>query len=93
MSKLSSISLLLALVAVCVALYHREESMYARQAMRTYQGNNEVLIGRLKKVYADKVEVDRRNAALEKAAAEDKTGFDWHYNISRSSVIMRLQAR
>ena len=93
MNKLFGISVLLLCVAVVVAGYYREDAKQARESLSVYRGNNEVLLGRLKKTYADKVETDKRNSELEKAAAEDKTSFDWGYDISNSLVIKRLQAR
>lgn len=93
MNKLSSVSLLLLIIALCAVWYYRADAIEARKSLAVYQGNNEVLIRRLKKTYADKLETDKRNEELEKAAEEDKSDFDWHYDISRNPVIMRLQAR
>ncbi len=83
------ISALLAVMAL--ALYYHAEAERARELGAVYQGNNQVLINKIRKVYDDKVALDKRNAELEQAAAEDKA-FDWHYNIAHSPVIKRLQA-
>lgn len=93
MNKLFGISVLLLCVAIVMAGYYRNDAKQARESLSVYRGNNEVLLGRLKKTYADKVETDKRNAELEQAATECSLGFDWSFNISRSPVIVRLQAR
>ncbi len=93
MNKLFGISILLLCVAVAAAWYYREDSRQVRASLALYRGNNEVLLGRLKKNYADKMEADKRREELEKAVKEDKSGFDWGYDISHSPVILRLQSR
>lgn len=74
------------------AVYFKAEAERERVVLAMYRGNNQVLLQRLKKVYADKMELDRKNAELEQAAAADKTGFDWGFDISNSAVIKRLRA-
>lgn len=93
MNKLFVITVLLLCVAIAVAAYYREDSLQVRENLAVYRGNNEVLLRRLKQSYEDKMETDKRNAELEKAATEDKTDFNWYYDISRSPVIKQLQAR
>ena len=85
---------IIVVLLLCAAVwYYREDGIEARRSMAVYRGNNEVLLERLKKSYADKMETDKRNAELEKAAKEDKSGFDWYYDIGGSPVVKRLQAR
>ena len=86
------IPLIIAVVAVFAAWWYKQEANRANALYANSRANNELLINRMRKVYDDKLETDRRNAELEKAAAEDKAYFDWNANIANSAVIKRLQA-
>lgn len=55
-------------------------------------GNKMFLEKELDERNKEKILLSERNAELEKAAKEDKTTFDWNYNIANSPVIKRLQA-
>ncbi len=91
MNKLFGISVLLLCVTVMVAWYYREDSRQARESLAVYQGNNEVLLRRLKKSYADKVEADRRREELEKLA-DEASAFDWRVVIpADDAVLARLR--
>jgi hypothetical protein len=84
---------LFAVLAVCMALWYKEQARRANELYTASQANNELLINKVKDIYNDKLETDRRNALLEQAAeTENKEYFNWHADISNSPVIKQLQA-
>lgn len=86
------IPLIIAILAVFYGWWYKQEAERKEALYVNSRANNELLISRMREVYNDKVETDRRNAELEKAALEDKAYFDWNADISNSAVIKRLQA-
>lgn len=86
------ITLIIAVIAVFYGWWYKQEAERKETLYANSRANNELLINRMRKVYNDKMETDRRNAELEKAALEDKAYFDWNADISNSAVIKRLQA-
>lgn len=87
------LTILTFLTVLAAAVYWREEAKQARGTLAVYQGNNEVLLRRLKKSYADKVEADKRLRAIEEAAAAAKNqgGFDWDMPLPADGVALRLR--
>lgn len=86
------IPLIIAVIAVFYGWWYKQEAERKDALYANSMANNRVLITRMREVYDDKLETDRRNAELEKAEKEDKTAFDWNFNIANSPVIKRLQA-
>lgn len=82
-----------AAVFAVAALYYYVQNEQARRSLAVYYGNNQVLINQVRKVYHDKLAVERRQEELEQAAKECSLGFDWGFDIGGSPVILRLQAR
>lgn len=55
-------------------------------------GNKMFLEKELDERNKEKILLSERNRELEEEAKNDKSGFDWNFDISKSSVIKRLQA-
>jgi hypothetical protein len=83
----------LALVAaLCFGVYYYHEKSESYCSLyKNALANNNVLIKRMEKVYADTLEVSERNRKLEEEAKKDKGYFDWYVDISNTSVIRRLR--
>lgn len=78
------------LVLVIYLLY--QDNLYQKNKYVVSNANNQLLIKKIKEVYNDKMETDRKIQELRDEAKKDKSSFDWHYNIANSPVIKRLQA-
>lgn len=83
---------LLAFMAVTAAVYYKKSEEMARESGALYKHNSEILYSKLKEAYENNVKIEKTRRALERAAREDKTAFDWGADISHSPVILRLQA-
>lgn len=82
-----------AAVFAIAAFYYYVQNEQAQRTLAVYYGNNQVLINQVRKVYNDKLAVERRHEKLEQAAKKCSLGFNWGFNIRYSPVILRLQAR
>ncbi|MBO5038603.1 MAG: hypothetical protein J6C85_04020 [Alphaproteobacteria bacterium] len=80
------------LMAVSAAVYYKKSEEMARESSALYKQNNEILYSKLREAYENNVKIEKTRKALERAAREDKTAFDWGADISHSPVILRLQA-
>lgn len=74
------------------AFYYKQSAREAEERCVFYKHNSEILGQKLKEAYENNVKTEKARKALEQAMLEDKTGFDWRADISRSPVILRLQA-
>lgn len=90
MNKLFFIAAITAVFLGCTAYYYRNIAKEQEQLKEVYRGNNALLLGRLKKVYDDKMATDLRIKELEERAKED-LAFDWGVDISNSPVILELK--
>ena len=92
MIKAFIISVLVAVFFGFVAYYYKNVAEEQERAKNVYMGNNLVLLGRLKKVYNDKVETDRTNEELRQAIRDDKgSSFNWSEDISTTLPIRHLK--
>jgi hypothetical protein len=71
--------------------YHDRASSYC-ELWKNSEANNDYLINERKKDHEKTIQIAERNRELEKEAENDKSTFDWNYNISNSPVILRLQS-
>lgn len=78
------------LILVIYLLY--QDNLYQKEQKAIYSSNNQLLIKKIKEVYNDKMETDRKIQELRDEAKKDKSSFDWNYNIANSPVIRKLQA-
>ena len=60
-------------------------------AKTTLEANNNLLINRLEKEHNDKVEVSRTNEQLRQQIKADKSGFDWHFDLSANPVLLEFK--
>lgn len=90
LNKILFVATLVAFFLGAVACYYKNVAKEQERVKMVYQGNNTLLLARIKKVYDDKVATDLRNKELEKKAKEDKS-FDWGVDISNSPVILELK--
>jgi hypothetical protein len=77
--------LVLAIYLLC------QDNLYQKNKYIVSNANNQLLIKKIREVYNDKVETDRKIQELRDEAKKDKSSFDWNYDISNSPVIKRLQ--
>jgi hypothetical protein len=90
MNKLFFIAAMTAVFLGLVAYYYKNLAEEQERIKDVYMGNNTLLLGRLKKVYDDKLATDLRIQELEERAKED-LAFDWGVDISNSPVILELK--
>lgn len=90
MSKLFFICVVAIYFLTLGLIYYKNVADEQEKIKSVYEGNNQILISKIRKVYDDKVATDRRIEELEKRASED-IDFDWHTDISTSPVIKELK--
>lgn len=81
----------LATVLIILQYYHYELNN-TKQKINIYQKNQNQLIANIRRIYHEKTILQQEKIALEELALKDKSLFDWHIDISNTSVIKRLQA-
>lgn len=86
-----AIPLIIALIAVLAAWWYKQEANRVNALYANSMANNELLINRMRKVYDDKLETDRRRQQLEEEIKKDKSGFDWNYDLSSNVVLLRFK--
>lgn len=91
MNRLLFVAILLAIFLGLVAYFYKTQAEEQERLKKVYMGNNELLLGRIKKVYDDKVATDLRIKELEEEAIKDKSVFDWNIDISNTNVIKGLK--
>jgi hypothetical protein len=91
MNRLLFVAILLAIFFGLVAYFYKNQAEEQERLKKVYMGNNELLLGRIKKVYDDKVATDLRIKELEEEAIKDKSVFDWNIDISNTNVIKGLK--
>lgn len=95
MNRILTISLLLTLAALCVAIFiavHRGKIIEQQNShIQNLTANVEVLINGRKKDFKNKVELAKRNEELEREAQKDTSCFTWNTDISNSPIVMRLR--
>lgn len=95
MQKILTISLLVTLAALCIAIFiavHRGNTIDRQSAkIDSLSANVETLIRGREKDYADKVELAKRNEELEKEAEKDANCFGWNTDISGSPILVKLR--
>jgi hypothetical protein len=73
--------------------YYQMQAEVAAEKADNYQRNNALLLGQLRRVYAEKIRLSEENEILETMAKADEEKFDWYVDISNSAVIKRLQGK
>lgn len=91
MNRLLFVAIILAIFFGLVAYFYKNQAEEQERLKKVYMGNNELLLGRIKKVYDDKVATDLRIKELEEEAIKDKSVFDWNIDISNTNVIKGLK--
>lgn len=91
MNKLFLILIGVAVLLGLVAYFYKNQAEEQERLKKVYMGNNELLLGRIRKVYDDKVATDLRIKELEEEAIKDKSVFDWNIDISNTNVIKGLK--
>ena len=61
------------------------------RAKNTLEANNNLLLNRLEREHNDKLEVSRKNEELKAKINNDKSGFDWHYNLNSNPVLLEFK--
>lgn len=90
MSKLFFICVVAIYFLTLGLIYYKNVADEQEKIKSVYEGNNQILISKIRKVYDDKVATDRRIQELEERAKED-TSFDWYSDISSSPVVLELK--
>jgi hypothetical protein len=89
---MNKILFLICLFCTGIAYLLYQDNLYQKEQKAIYSSNNQLLIKKIKEVYNDKMETDRKIKELRDEAKKDKSSFDWNYNIANSPVIRKLQA-
>lgn len=82
--------LVVILAVGCCFLFSRVRTL--ENLNNALNAEKSALIDEIKRRNENVLALSKQKAELEKAAAQDKTNFDWHYDISGSPVIKRLQS-
>lgn len=97
-TKLIIALILAAVIGVLIfwGVLQSNEIKSLREAKNTLEANNNLLVGRIRKEHADKLELSKRQKELEDAINSDTSGFDWDYNLTTNRVLLdfkRMHAR
>ena len=92
MKYITAIFLALSVVFGFLAYYYHERASSYCELWKNSEANNDYLVKERKKDHEKTIQIAERNRELEKEAENDKSTFDWNYNISNSPVILRLQS-
>lgn len=71
--------------------YYRNELSREKQKTHMYKANNELLFTKLKREHETNERLSDENESLEKKIAEDKSGFDWKFNINNTTPVIELR--
>ena len=78
-------------VGVFVINIQQKEIKSLRSEKNTLIANNNLLLDNLRRSYNDKMEIARTNEQLKNAIRNDKSGFDWHYDLSSNPVLLEFK--
>jgi hypothetical protein len=88
------IVLLVMFLGLCGGLkYYQAKAETEALKADNYRRNNAALLNQLRRVYEEKIRLQRENGILENAAKEETEVFDWYRDISGTAVIKCLQGR
>ena len=91
MGKLFFITLIIAVILGYGVIYYKNVAKEQERLKCVYKGNIELLLGKMKEVYNDKVETDRTNEELRRAIRDDKSSsFNWSEDISTTIPVRTL---
>ena len=79
------------ILALGLRYYHTKANQATFQA-KQYQLSQNKLITDIRRLHNEKIILQQQKTTLETCAIKDKPIFDWHADISHTSVIMQLQA-
>ena len=79
------------ILAFGMRYYHTKANQATFQA-KQYQLSQNKLITDIRRLHNEKIILQQQKTTLETCAIKDKPIFDWHADISHTSVIMQLQA-
>ena len=71
--------------------YHTKATQATLQAKQYQQSQNQ-LITDIRRLHNEKIILQQQKTTLKACALKDKPIFDWHADISHTSVIKQLQA-
>ena len=80
------------LLVIGVRYYQIKADAEAEKA-DNYRKSNTLLLNQLRRVYEEKIRLQRENEILEELAKEENEVFDWNRDISNSAVIKQLQSK
>ena len=72
--------------------YYHKKADEATQLNKKYQLSQNQLVTQLRRIHNEKIILQQQKTTLETCALKDKIIFDWHIDISNTSVIKQLQA-
>lgn len=78
-------------LGVFVINLQRNEINSLRAEKSVLIGNNNLLINKLRKTYNDNEKLAASNRKLQQAIKTDKSGFDWHYDLTSNSVLLEFK--
>lgn len=78
------------LIATSVVLYSKVDDL--KKTNKTLQEEKKALIEDIKRRDKNDLEVYKSTKENEKLSKQDKTSFDWNYNLNNSPVVIRLRS-
>ena len=72
--------------------YYHKKAEDTIQLNKKYQLSQNQLVTQLRRIHNEKIILQQQKTTLETCALKDKLVFDWHIDISNTSVIKQLQA-
>ncbi len=80
------------IILSCGIKYYHKKADETDQLNKKYQQSQNQLAIQLRRIHNEKIILQQQKTTLETCAIKDKPIFDWHADISHTSVIMQLQA-
>lgn len=87
---MKTLAIICVILGVCV--YFFSSGYFARgKQIDALEGKINSLELNIERITKNEMEVRKQNEQLKQAAKEDKSGFDWHRDISNSPVVVQLR--
>lgn len=94
MSKLFFMCVSAIYILIIGLIYYKNIADDEKRMKEFYNANNQLLINKMKEVYNDKMETDKRLREIEERAkeAKDNGGFDWNTPLPADGVTHQLRS-
>jgi hypothetical protein len=79
------------IILACGIKYYHKKADETDQLNKKYQQSQNQLAIQLRRIHNEKIILQQQKTTLETCAIKDKPIFNWHIDISNTSVIKQLQ--